>query len=102
MAASHIKYMLENFYPSLRSAGYVQVYYEIDRKATVATAVTDAYGRTTWVDPDSPKNRCVTAVNKSLGFLVDNNYEEAMKLLMEFKDDSQFLEFPWGMLYDER
>ncbi len=83
------RYMLENFYPSLRSAGYVQVYYEIDRKATVATAVTDEFGRTTWVDPDSPQNRCVTAVNKSLGYLVDNQYEEALELLIEFKEDAR-------------
>ncbi len=32
-------YMLKNFYPALRNAGYLQVYYDIDRTASVATAV---------------------------------------------------------------
>ncbi|MCD8073132.1 MAG: OmpA family protein [Alistipes sp.] len=80
-------YMLENFYPALRSAGYVQVYYEIDRTATVATAVTDEQGRTTWIDPDSPRNRGVTAINKALGHMVDHRFDRALELLAEFSDD---------------
>lgn len=81
------RYMLDNFYPRLRTGGYVQVYYEIDRKATVATAVTDEHGRTTWVDPDSPRNRAVTAVNKGLEAMVDHKFDEALDLMLEFRDD---------------
>lgn len=75
------RYMLENFYPDLRCAGYVQVYYEIDRRATVATAVTNKEGRTTWVDPDSPQNRAVTAINKAVELMSDNRFAEALTLL---------------------
>lgn len=81
------RYMLENFYPKLRTGGYVQVYYEIDRKATVATAVTDEHGRTTWIDPDSPRNRAVTAINKGLEAMVDMKFDEALAHIIEFKDD---------------
>ncbi len=81
------RYMLENFYPRLRTGGYVQVYYEIDRKATVATAVTDEFGRTTWIDPDSPSNRGVTAINKGLELIVDHKFDEALDILGEFKED---------------
>lgn len=81
------RYMLENFYPRLRTGGYVQVYYEIDRKATVATAVTDEFGRTTWVDPDSPQNRGVTAINKGLVLLIDHKFDEALNAMDEFRDD---------------
>ncbi len=83
------RYMLENFYPPLRSAGYVQVFYEIDRTATVATAVTDEHGRTTWIDPDSPRNRGVTAINKALGYMVDHDFREALRILMEFREDAR-------------
>lgn len=83
------RYMLENFYPSLRTGGYVQVYYEIDRKATVATAVTDELGRTTWVDPDSPRNRAVTSINKAIELMMGHKFQEALDTLIEFKDDSR-------------
>lgn len=65
----------------------MQVYYEIDRTATVATAVTDEQGRTTWIDPDSPRNRGVTAINKALGHMVDHRFDRALELLAEFSDD---------------
>lgn len=81
------KYMLENFYPTLRCAGYVQVYYEIDRRATVATAITDSQGRTTWLDPDSPRNRAVTNINKAVSHMVDHNFDKALDVMLEFKDD---------------
>ncbi len=85
------KYMLENFYPPLRSAGYVQVYYEIDRKATVATAVTDEFGRTTWVDPESPENINITRINKATGLLMNGDYEEALILLKQTGEDPKAL-----------
>ena len=81
------RFMLDNFYPPLRSAGYVQVYYEIDRRATVATAVTDQYGRTTWVDPDSPQNRGVTAINKAVELMMQFRFAEALELMLEFESD---------------
>lgn len=81
------RFMLDNFYPPLRSAGYVQVYYEIDRRATVATAVTDQYGRTTWVDPDSPQNRGVTAINKAVELMTQFRFAEALELMLEFDSD---------------
>lgn len=80
-------YMLENFYPKLRTGGYVQVYYEIDRRATVATAITDEKGRTTWIDPDSPRNRTVTSINKGLELLVDHKFDEALENMLPYKDD---------------
>lgn len=81
------RYMLENFYPQLRSGGYVQVYYEIDRKATVATAITDDKGRTTWIDPNSPRNRAVTTINKALESMVDLKFDEALEMLADYSDD---------------
>ncbi len=81
------RYMLDNFYPKLRTGGYVQVYYEIDRKATVATAITDDQGRTTWIDPDSPRNRAVTSINKGLELIVDHKFDEALVALGEFSED---------------
>ena len=81
------RYMLENFYPPLRSGGYVQVYYEIDRKASVSTAVVDDQGRTTWIDPDSPRNRAVTAINKAIDLMVAHKFDQALAMLAEFKDD---------------
>lgn len=83
------RYMLDHFYPSLRSAGYVQVYYEIDRRATVATAVMTSDGRSTWIDPDSPANRGVTAINKAIDLMVEHRFAEALALLEEFSEDSR-------------
>lgn len=83
------RYMLEEFYPSLRTGGYVQVYYEIDRKASVATAVTDEYGRTTWVNSDSPRNRSVTAINKALELMTEHKFAEALDKMTPHKDDSR-------------
>ena len=74
-------YMLENFYPSLRNAGYLQVYYDIDRTASIATAVTDADGRTTWVDPDSPENIGVTRINRAMKHMMGGDYETALSEL---------------------
>jgi len=76
------RYMLEHFYPPLRSAGYVQVYYEIDRTATVATAVTDEFGRTTWVDPDSPENINITRVNRATGYMMEGEFGKALEELL--------------------
>ena len=74
-------YMLKNFYPALRNAGYLQVYYDIDRTASVATAVTDEHGRTTWIDPDSPENIGVTRINRAMRHMVEGDYEAALKEL---------------------
>ena len=74
-------YMLKNFYPALRNAGYLQVYYDIDRTASVATAVTDEHGRTTWIDPDSPENIGVTRINRAMRHMVEGDYETALKEL---------------------
>ena len=73
--------MLKNFYPALRNAGYLQVYYDIDRTASVATAVTDEHGRTTWIDPDSPENIGVTRINRAMRHMVEGDYEAALKEL---------------------
>lgn len=81
------KYMLENFYPALRSAGYVQVYYEIDRTATIATAVTDELGRTTWVDPESPENVNITRINEAIKMMKTSDFEGALKQLLQAQDD---------------
>ena len=67
------RYMLDNFYPALRSAGYVQVYYEINRAASAAA--------------DSPANRSVTAINKAQEYMAEEKFDEALILLTEFKDD---------------
>ena len=74
-------YMLDSFYPSLRNAGYLQVYYDIDRTASIATAVTDENGRTTWIDPDSPENIGVTLINKAMKHMTAGDYETALKEL---------------------
>ncbi|MCD7933340.1 MAG: OmpA family protein [Tannerellaceae bacterium] len=87
------KYMLENFYPPLRSAGYVQVFYEIDRTATVATAVTDELGRTTWVDPESPANVNITRINEALKFIKESDFEQALTQLLQAKDDPKAFNF---------
>ena len=74
-------YMLKNFYPSLRNAGYLQIYYDIDRTASIATAVTDENGRTTWVDPDSPENIGVTRINQAIRSMMEGDYESALQAL---------------------
>ncbi|MDR0962484.1 MAG: DUF3868 domain-containing protein [Mediterranea sp.] len=81
------KYMLENLYPPLRNGGYLQIYYEVQRKASLSW--TDEQGRQVWVDPDSPRNRFVSAYNKSIGLLVDGSYKEALDVLLPYKDDSR-------------
>ncbi len=81
------RYMLDNFFPELRSGGYVQVYYQIDRRATVATAVTDSRGRTTWIDPDSPENRAVTDINRSIDLMSERKFGEALQLLKPHSND---------------
>lgn len=80
-------YMLENFYPSLRNAGYLQVYYDIDRTASIATAVTDEQGRTTWVDPNTPRNIGVTLINKAIKRMMDGDYDAALKELESQKEN---------------
>ena len=80
-------YMLESFYPSLRNAGYLQVYYDIDRTASIATAVTDENGRTTWIDPDSPENIGVTLINKAMKHMTAGDYETALKELETQRDN---------------
>lgn len=74
-------YMLANFYPSLRNAGYLQVYYDIDRTASIATAVTDESGRTTWIDPNSPENIGVTLINRAMQHMTEGNYDAALQEL---------------------
>lgn len=81
------KYMLEHMYPALRTGGYIQVYYEISHRETFSIAVTDAQDRTVWVDPHSPRNRCVTAINKVIDEITNYRYDEALNVLMEFKED---------------
>ena len=80
-------YMLDSFYPSLRNAGYLQVYYDIDRTASIATAVTDENGRTTWIDPDSPENIGVTLINKAMKHMTAGDYETALKELETQRDN---------------
>jgi hypothetical protein len=79
------KYMLENLYPPLRNGGYLQIFYEVQRKAVISW--TDDKGRQLWIDPDQPRNRFVTAYNKSVGYLVDGKYQETLDTLLPFKDD---------------
>lgn len=81
------RYMLENYYPTLRNAGYIQVYYDIDRTATVGTAVRDASGRTTWVDPDSPANISVTRMNRAIEMMVAGDYTGALRELESQKQN---------------
>ncbi|MDR0961323.1 MAG: hypothetical protein LBM62_02020 [Mediterranea sp.] len=81
------KYMLENFYPPLRNGGYLQIFYEVQRKTAVSW--TDSRGREVWIDPNLPRNQFVTAYNKSAGLLVDGNYEEVLTTLLPHKDDSR-------------
>lgn len=80
-------HMLKNFYPPLRNAGYLQVYYDIDRTASVATAVTDESGRTTWIDPDSPENIGVTLINKAMEYMIAGNYDAALRELESQRDN---------------
>lgn len=87
------KFMLANYYPPLRNAGYIQVYYDIDRTATVATAVTDEFGRTTWLDPDSPANIGVTRLNRAIAYMKESNYEAALRELETLKDEPVALNF---------
>ena len=82
-------YMLKNFYPSLRNAGYLQIYYDIDRTASIATAVTDENGRTTWVDPDSPENVGVTRINQAIRSMMDGDYESALQALENQQDNPE-------------
>jgi hypothetical protein len=79
------KYMLENFYPPLRNGGYLQIFYEVNRKTAVSW--TDSRGREVWIDPNLPRNRFVTAYNKSAGLLVDAKYQEVLDTLLPHKDD---------------
>lgn len=80
-------YMLANFYPSLRNAGYLQVYYDIDRTASVATAVTDESGRTTWIDPNSPENIGVTLINRAMQHMAEGNFDAALQELESQRDN---------------
>src|SRR5699024_257540 len=61
--------------------GYLQIYYDIDRTASIATAVTDENGRTTWVDPDSPENIGVTRINQAIRSMMEGDYESALQAL---------------------
>ena len=81
------RFMLENYYPPLRSAGYVQVYYEIDRSATVAQTFTDEHGRTTWINPDSEQNRGITAINKAVELMLQFRFQEALQLMQPYAED---------------
>ena len=94
-------YMLDSFYPSLRNAGYLQVYYDIDRTASIATAVTDENGRTTWIDPDSPENIGVTLINKAMKHMTAGDYETALKELEtdELVQRVQYNEMPLRVEY---
>lgn len=80
-------YMLENFYPPLRNAGYLQVYYDIDRTATYATAVVDENGRMTWIDPDSPANIGITRINRAKDLMIEGSYESALRELLPEKEN---------------
>lgn len=80
-------YMLQNFYPTLRNAGYLQVYYDIDRTATVAEAVTDKDGRTTWIDPDSPANLGITRINRATDLTIRGDYSVALRELEGQKEN---------------
>ncbi len=81
------RYMLENFYPELRSGGYIQVYYRIDRRATIPAAVTDYKGRTTWIDPESPANLKVAAINEATELMNEQRFDDAIQLLEYYSDD---------------
>ncbi|MDL2319983.1 OmpA family protein [Alistipes sp. OttesenSCG-928-B03] len=90
LAGGHpYRYMLENFYPSLRTAGYVQVYYEIDRTATVTTAVKNMSGKTVWIDPDDPRNRAVTAMNRAIELMLGGKFGDALALLRPYEEDAR-------------
>lgn len=86
-AGEPYEYMLNNFYPSLRNAGYVQVYYEIDRGAGVTMPYTDDNGRSTWVDSDSPANQTVRAINYALELMNDERYVDALAVLQSVSSD---------------
>ena len=74
------KYMLNNFFPALRSAGYAQVYYEISHTPAVSSAEANERG-------NAPDNRGVMAINKALEYMLENKFDEALESLLEFKDD---------------
>ncbi|MDR0893178.1 MAG: DUF3868 domain-containing protein [Mediterranea sp.] len=86
------QWMLENLYPPLRNGGYLQIYYEVQRDASLYW--TDAQGRMVWVDPNSPRNRFVTAYNKALTLLNDAKYGEALQALLPYSDDNR----SWNLL----
>lgn len=81
------KYMLEHFYPALRTGGYIQAYYESDRRGSFSIPVADAKNRTVWIDPNSPSNRCITTINKAIDDIIAHHFDEALMGLVEFKDD---------------
>jgi outer membrane protein OmpA-like peptidoglycan-associated protein len=81
------KWMLENLYPPLRNGGYLQIFYEVQRKA--AMSWTDENHHQVWIDPESPRNKFVTAYNKTAAFLVDGKYDEAIKTLLPYGSDSR-------------
>ncbi len=55
--------------------------------ASIATAVTDESGRTTWIDPDSPENIGVTLINKAMKHMTAGDYETALKELETQRDN---------------
>ncbi|MDR0892678.1 MAG: hypothetical protein LBN24_08690, partial [Mediterranea sp.] len=81
------QWMLENLYPPLRNGGYLQIFYEVQRKARMSW--TDSKNRQVWIDPESPRNKFVTAYNKAAAYLVDGRYEEALQELLPYGKDSR-------------
>lgn len=81
------RYMFENFYPQLRSGGYVQVCYESNGEVSVVTAVPDADGKIKWVDSNSSDNRNVAAINNAIDLINKGDYDGALATLLPIKDD---------------
>lgn len=81
------KWMLANLYPPLRNGGYLQIFYEVQRKAHLSW--TDENRHQIWIDPESPRNKFVTAYNKAANDLVDGNYEAVIKELLPYGKDSR-------------
>ena len=69
--------------------------------ASIATAVTDENGRTTWIDPDSPENIGVTLINKAMKHMTAGDYETALKELEtdELVQRIQYNEMPLRVEY---
>ncbi|MCC8174037.1 MAG: OmpA family protein [Odoribacter sp.] len=81
------RYMLDNFFPLLRSASYIQIYYKMEENTTSTQLVTNKEGKKIWINPDSPQNRFATAINSAIELMIKKEYSEALEILLEFSEN---------------